>query len=68
MTEQIQGATKITSGFMYRIGFWFLALTLAGFIGGMYFAQHFIIERQLNDAVTLQGIVIGNTPFDLKKR
>lgn len=71
MTEQIQGIIEVKKGykmFFYKIGFWFLALTLLGFIGGLYFAQHYIIDRQLASAVTLQGIVIDNIPFDLKRR
>lgn len=55
-------------GTAYKVGFWFLLLTLLGFLGGMYFAQHVIIEKRLADAVKLQGIVINSQPYDLKAR
>jgi hypothetical protein len=61
-------AKAARQGTAYKIGFWFLLLTLIGFVGGLFFAQHVIIERRLADAVKLQGIVIGNIPYDLKAR
>ncbi len=52
----------------YRIGFWLLAIFLAGYLTGQYFAQSWIIEPRLKEAVRIGAVVIDQTVYDLNKR
>jgi hypothetical protein len=64
--EEIKAQEGFIKESLYRIGFWFLIIFLAGFISGLFFAQEMIIEKRLSDSVRLKGIIIGNTVYDLK--
>jgi hypothetical protein len=52
----------------YKLGFWTTILLLIGFIGGIFFAQYFVIDRKLAEAARIGGVVVNNKVFDMTER
>lgn len=52
----------------YKLGFWTTILLLMGFIGGLFFAQYFIIDKKLAESARIGAVVINNKVFDMAER
>ncbi len=52
---------------IHTFGFWFLIFFLAGIIAGGY-GSYLFQKKQLDDAVKVGGIVMGDKVYEIKER